>query len=90
MKVIEPAGAPSVVTTVGKAPEPVIDKFVTLVPLDALVKVTVLDPVTDPDEKALRVPVNDPYVVTPVVAPFAREAKAAATCAADAPEPPAV
>ena len=37
MKVMEPAGAPSVVATVGNAPDPVIAKLVTLVPEEALV-----------------------------------------------------
>ena len=60
MNVTELAGAPLVPTTVGNAPEPVTDKLVTLVPVVALVKVTVVLVDTAPEAKPLRVPLKVP------------------------------
>ena len=70
MNVTELAGAPLVTTTVGNAPEPVTDKLVTLVPVVALVKVTVVLVDTAPEAKPLRVPLKVPLAgpVPPVPA----------------------
>ena len=93
INVMEPAGAPCVTTTLGNVPEPLIGILVTLVPVDALVNVTVAVPDSVPEANPDNVPLNVPFVgaVPPVpVYPTARLRKSVATSAALAPVEPAV
>ena len=60
INVMEPAGAPCVTTTLGNVPEPLIGILVTLVPVDALVNVTVAVPDSAPEANPERVPLKLP------------------------------